>query len=157
MGRVYIAMIDAVARDYYAALDAFAYTVRTWQTFTTDYEERKDRSLTKSTSIDANTRLDATYFIRLTAEFEGILKQHLRSSHPAVRLPVNARIDWLIKTVKANERSLKIPPAFRAELNAIRDFRNDLAHKEGKAATVLVRTAIAAYHRFLTMPPDPRD
>jgi hypothetical protein len=43
--------------------------------------------LKKSQFQQAQPNVEATYFIRLYAEFEGILSGHLTSNHPVVNVP----------------------------------------------------------------------
>ncbi len=56
----------------------------------------------------ANQNLEATYFIRLYAEFEGILKDHLATNHSRIKVPEKPRVDWLIsRVIQAESISLE--------------------------------------------------
>lgn len=102
--------------------------------------------------------MEATYFIRLYAEFEGILKDHLATNHPAVRVPDKPKVDWLINRVIRAE-SIAIEPPLRAKMNAVRDYRNALAHRKQKIVPGIVTftDALSRLNTFLARLPEPLD
>lgn len=158
MSLEYIEQIGLVERDYAAAVRAFGLAIETWGAFEPDSMGQLGRPLTRSTFIDAANRLDDTFFVRLTAEFEGILKRHLRTNHPTVKFPgsrSNIKVDWLIGRVRANEPDVVIDPDLRKNLDGIRDYRNDLAHREQTVAAITFASAIKTYRRLLKMVAEP--
>jgi len=104
---------------------------------------------------DAARNLEITYFIRLFAEFEGILKDHLTTNHPLVTVSDNPKVDWLISRVMRVE-SLTIDPALRRQIDLVRSYRNSIAHRSNAAAVVTFNNALARLNRFLDKLPDPR-
>ena len=57
-------------------------------------------ALAKRAVLDGmEERMTETYFIRLTAEFEGILNEHLNAYYPVIAVPDNANFDWLMSRV----------------------------------------------------------
>jgi hypothetical protein len=101
--------------------------------------------------------LEVTYFVRLTAEFEGVLKDHLRSNHPAIAIPVRRSdwtVDWFISRLVQREK-LQITAELRHKLNEIRDYRNSIAHGNPGPAVIAFTDALARYNTFLAKLPDP--
>ena len=65
--------------------------------------------------------LETTYFIRLTAEFEGILKDHLRTNHPDVAFPSRQaewKLDWFLSRVLQREL-IRLDVALRQKLDQV--------------------------------------
>lgn len=96
-----------------------------------------------------------TYLIRLYAEFEGILKMHLASNHPSLHLLDKPKIDWLISRVVRAE-GLSVERPLRVRLDAVRDFRNSVAHQSLPVAPVSFGDALSALNTFLARLPDPK-
>lgn len=121
--------LQTVLAEFDAAREALRYVSRNWQ--------KQDvaagiGNVTLHDLLQAGLRVEATYFIRLYAEFEGILKDHLATNHPLVRVPDRPKVDQLISLVVRAE-SLTLNPRLRDKLNAARDFRNSIAHSKRKA------------------------
>jgi hypothetical protein len=57
----------------------------------------------------ADDNLEKTYIIRLFAEFEGILKEHLETSAPGVKMPDKPGAEWLISRVMR----VQTPPFYK--------------------------------------------
>ena len=96
--------------------------------------------------------LEATYFIRLHAEFEGLLKEHLKTQHPHIRLPPNPKVDWLLSRVLKAE-GIIVDPTLRKELDVIRAYRNDLAHHENPAVVLTFYVALSNLNRLVARLP----
>jgi hypothetical protein len=97
----------------------------------------------------------ATYLIRLSAEFEGILKHHLVSNHPDVAVSKDAKVDWLVSRVLKAE-GLKLDAVLRSNLKSVRDFRNGFAHSGlMPPATFTFDAALSWFNTFLAKLPDP--
>ena len=98
----------------------------------------------------------ATYLIRLSAEFEGILKYHLISNHPGIALPKDSKVDWLISRVSKVE-CFKIDSALRENFEKLRTFRNDFAHSgQIPLSTFTFDSALSWLNTFLAKLPEPR-
>jgi len=96
MSDLYIQRLRGVQTELAAVRAALTYVERNWQ--------RQDiyldvAVLTPADFVQAVRRTEATYFIRLYAEFEGVLKDHLATNHPQVPLPDKPKVDWLISRV----------------------------------------------------------
>lgn len=106
--------------------------------------------------MQAGLRIEATYFIRLYAEFEGILNDHLVTNHSGIRVPDKPKVDQLISLITKTE-SLTINPRLRTKLDAARDYRNSLADSRRKAVPIVTfADALACLGKFLDMLPEPR-
>jgi hypothetical protein len=85
--------------------------------------------------------LEKKYLVRLWAEFEGLLKDHLRERRPAVVIPDSPRVQWLISMTFKSPLSLS--RQHLSMLTNIRKYRNDLVHSEDGASTVTFREALS--------------
>jgi hypothetical protein len=81
---------------------------------------RKIDQLTPRDFAQAAQRVEATYFIRLYAEFEGILKDHLASHYLEATLPDKPKVDWLIGRVSRLER-FSVETPLKRKMNIVRD------------------------------------
>jgi|SRR5579872_2949905 len=119
--------------------------------------ELRDAHLSRSFLYEIARNLEITYFVRLTAEFEGILKDHLRSNHPQHRCAAGGiwKIDEFLSAVWRAE-GLRRNAALRAKLGEVRDYRNSIAHRSPPVVHVTFREALKRYNTFLAQLPDPR-
>jgi hypothetical protein len=107
--------------------------------------------------VRAMGNLEVTYFVRLTAEFEGILKDHLRSNHPHIAFPAKPsewKVDWFLSRVLQRER-LKLDPALRENIDSVRTYRNGIAHGNAGATAIRFVDALTWYNTMLAKLPDP--
>lgn len=117
--------LQTVLAEFDAAREALRYVSRNWQ--------KQDvaagiGNVTLHDLLQAGLRVEATYFIRLYAEFEDILKDHLATNHPLVRVPDRPKVD-----------------------------QHSIAHSKRKAVPAVPFTdALACLGRFTAMLPDPR-
>ena len=96
-----------------------------------------------------------TYFVRLYAEFEGILKDHLATNHPAVVVPDKPKVDKLI-SLRVKAEGFTLDPALRHKMETVRDYRNSVAHHvRASAPSVTLVDALSSLNRFLARLPDP--
>ena len=93
MSDLYIQRLRSVQTELSAVRSALAYVERNWQKQDIYLEVTV---LTPADFVQAARRAEAAYFIRLYAEFEGILKDHLATNHPQVPVPDKPKVDWLI-------------------------------------------------------------
>ena len=153
MSDIYIRRLRAIQEDLDISREAFAFVRTNWhRQEVAEHFRVHARTLARVERAGAN--LDTTYFVRLTAEFEGILKDHLRTNHSAIHVPANARIDWLLARVVQRE-NITLSPDLRQRLNEIRDYRNALAHGSVAPLVVTFIQALARYNTFLSYLPDP--
>ncbi len=132
MSNVHTQRLRAVNREYEAAREAVGYVVNNWDAQDI-YNEMP--GLTLPNFKATNAMLERTYFIRLFAEFEGILKDHLDTNHPAARWKGSLRIAVRDKievneniTLVLRENGLTIPTDERQRLLDVRGYRNSIAH-----------------------------
>ena len=94
--------------------------------------------------------------MRLYAEFEGLLKDHLATNHPTVVLPRKPKVDEVIAAVVKAE-NLSVDPTLRRKINDVRDYRNSIAHS-AREIVLFVRfsEALRALNTFVAKLPDPR-
>ncbi len=84
MSSVYIQRMRNVQSEYGAVTAALSFFE----------QHRKEQQITQQKGtltpgdfVRAEQNLEATYFIRLYAEFEGVLKDHLATNHPRIKVP----------------------------------------------------------------------
>ncbi len=152
MSNQYIQRLRAVRGEFEAAKQGIAYVNRNW--------DQRDiaRDVSGVTPKDfrrVNEYLFATYLIRLSAEFEGILKYHLTSNHSSVSVPKDAKVDWLISKVSKAE-NFKVDQNLRANLEKVRTYRNGFAHSgQMPPATFTFDSALSWFNTFLDKLPEP--
>ncbi len=97
----------------------------------------------------AGRNVEQTYFTRLFAEFEGILKDHLASNHPSVVVSDKATVDWLIRRTTQRE-TVKITPLLRGRIDAVRSHRNAIAHRgRNPVPAITLVAALSTLNTFL--------
>lgn len=112
-------------------------------------------TLTPSDFVRAELHLEATYFIRLYAEFEGVLKDHLATNHPRVKVPEKPKVDWLLSRVLQVE-ALSLEQPLRVRLDAVRDYRNSITHRARRVILqVSFADGLSALNTFLARLPEP--
>jgi hypothetical protein len=123
------------------------YVRRGWVQIRDEPEFRSVEFVHLRTALD---RVEATYLIRLFAEFEAILQEHLAAVHPRLRIPRTA--EALINRVALRER---IPDPIRDAAQRVREERNALVHPSGQSGSAAdFRRALAALNFFLARLPD---
>ena len=152
MSSIYIRRLRGVQTEFEAAKQALAYVERHWQQQTIYQEVPR---LGPRDFAEASRNIERTYFIRLFAEFEGVLKDHLATNHPSVRISDKPVIDWLIRRTVQSE-ALTVHPALRAKLDAVRNYRNSIAH-HGRSFTpaITLVAALSTLNTFLARLPEP--
>lgn len=159
MSRVYIARLEKIGKEFEATRFALSYFVLHWNNSAVVKFLAQSVGPAPSSRdgfVEAANRLEETFFVRLTAEFEGVLKDHLRSNHSHINVVDNPKVDWLINKVKKVE-AFRISPALQRKLQEARDYRNIIAHQDAGrgVARVPFRETLARYSRFLAQLPDP--
>lgn len=107
------------------------------------------------TLMNALQNAKKTYFIRLFAEFEGLLKEHLSTNHPTLSVPDKPKVDQLI-TLVVKADAILVDPALRREINKVRDYRNALAHTTTSSLYVELSDARSYLNTFVAKLPAPR-
>jgi hypothetical protein len=97
----------------------------------------------------AERNLEATYVVRLFAEFEAILRAQYPHSRPG--RPVPRRSYNLINSLGS---CYAIPAAILAEVHRIREFRHSIAHADPGAPPVGFTDAVSWLNRYLAYIPD---
>ena len=111
MSDVYIQRLRAIRSEFEAARQAIAYVQRNWQKYNIFAELSR---LNPADFAEAGSHVERTYFIRLYAEFEGILRDHLATNHPSMTVPDKPKVDWLVTRV-AKAEGFKIDPNLRLQ------------------------------------------
>jgi hypothetical protein len=149
----YIQRLRAVRGEFEAARQSISFVSRNWHKYDI-YQDMND--VTPANFHRAGEYLFATYLIRLSAEFEGILKHHLTSNHPGVSVPKDAKVDWLISKV-SKEEGFKTDLSLRINMARVRNYRNDFVHSgEATLAAFAFESALSWFNTFLANLPDPR-
>ncbi len=152
MSRVYIQRLRGIEAEFRVAQDAMSYVSRHWQTQNISQEITR---ISPRDIIRAEQNVESAHFIRLYAEFEGILKDHLATNHWRVRVPAKPKIDWLLSRVVQVE-TISVEAALRMNLDNARDFRNSIAHRTHAVGVFITfGTALATLNTFLARLPDP--
>lgn len=152
MSDLYIQRLRGVQTELAAVRAALAYIEHNWQ----KQDIYLDISvLTPTDFVQAARRAEAAYFIRLYAEFEGILKDHLATNHPQIPVPDKPKVDWLISRVIQVE-GLAVGPPLRLKMDAVRDYRNLIAHRHARSTVfVLFDDGLSVLNTFLAKMPEP--
>jgi hypothetical protein len=153
---VYLYRFRRVQGEYDAVREAIALLYRNWNR--RGFGDSLN-GVSETMLEEATRNLERTYFIRLYAEFEGILKDHLVSNHPAQAFAEEdrPRVDDVIARVRQAE-NLTINPRLRDKLDAARDYRNSIAHsRRTPVPQVSFADGQAALGRLVGMLPDPRN
>lgn len=153
MSHTYIQRLRAVRGEFEAARQGIAFVSRNWHRHNV-YQEVDD--VTPTDFKRAGEYLFATYVIRLSAEFEGILKFHLTSNHPVIPVPREAKVDWLISKVTKVE-GFRVDRTLRKNMEKVRTYRNDFAHSGTLPTAVFTfDAALSWFNTFLARLPEPR-
>ncbi len=154
MSNLYIQRLRAIRDEYEAARQGIAYVNTHWSRHNI-YRDAEMKELTPKNFQRAARYLLSTYLLRLAAEFEGILKSHLETNHPELRVPQNPKVDQLISKISRVEK-FAIDPNLRTNLARVRDYRNQFVHSgEIPPTTIEFTKALAWFNTFLAKLPDP--
>lgn len=160
MSNVHTQRLRAVNREYDAAREAIGYIINHWNAQDI-YNELPGLPLPNFKKT--NEKLEGTYFIRLFAEFEGILKDHLDTNHPTARWSGKLRAEVRDKlevneniTLVVREDTLGLAPGERQRLLDIRDYRNSIAHLNRTAPPIITfGDALSRLNTFVARLPAP--
>lgn len=152
MSDVYIQRLRDVQMEFNSAREAISYVQRNWQR----YDIYADLVRLKPAHFDeAGLNVEMTYFVRLYAEFEGILKDHLATNHPTIMISDKPKVDKLIHLVMKAE-GFTLDPNLRRKMDSVRDYRNSIAHQaRASAPSVTFVDALSSLNTFLARLPDP--
>lgn len=152
MSNVYIRRVRAIRLEFEAARQAITYVQRHWQKYNIYIDLNQ---LNPADFAEAGTNVEQTYFIRLFAEFEGILRDHLTTNHTSLVVPDKPKIDWLVSRVAKSE-VFKVNTELRRRLDDIRDYRNSVAHRTQAAVPAIpLVNALSTFTTILAKLPDP--
>ncbi len=160
MSDIHIQRLRTVNHEYDATREAVGYVINHWQSLNI-YNEIQ--GVTLRDFRNANTLLERTYLIRLFAEFEGILKDHLDTNHPLARwhgrlraelrdkLEVDENISLIVR-----EDNLRPAAGERQRLLDIRQYRNSIAHLNSTVPPVITfGDTLSCLNTFLKKLPEP--
>ena len=160
MSSIYIERLRRVSREYEALRQAVVYVINNWQQ---QDIYNKIQGITPQDFKRTVDSLERTYFIRLFAEFEGILKDHLDTNYSTVLWKGKPRADKRDKidvneniTLVVKHDNIKQVEGERQRLLDIRNYRNSIAHFNSTApAIVTFNDALSRLNTFLAKLPDP--
>jgi hypothetical protein len=152
MSAAYIQRLRAVQMEFSSVREAISFVQRNWQ----KYDIYADLTRLKPVHFDeAGSHVEMTYFVRLYAEFEGILKDHLATNHSTLRVQDKPKVDKLISLVIRAE-GIALDPNLRRKMDGVRDYRNSIAHHAYASAPSLTFVgAQSSLNTFLAKLPDP--
>lgn len=153
MSGVYRNRLRRIQAELTAAREAIAYVSRHWQQESVVKEIAS--IVTQHDFLLAAANIEKTYFVRLYAEVEGILKYHLAANHATISIGDKPKVDWLISRVSRAE-GVAIDRNLRLKMDGVRDYRNAIAHHRLPAAQfVSFASALSTLNQFLSKLPDP--
>lgn len=141
-----ISQLRSVREEYDTARAPLALTSRLWPTA---HAEPELVGATFRVLQLAVRNLEATYTVRLFAEFEAILRRQYPHSRPGRRVPENS--DGLINGLG---RHYRIPPEHRERGHRVRKFRHSVAHVDPGAEPVPLVDALSWLNVYLSFIPD---
>lgn len=140
--------LKAVQNEFRAARFAVSVADRTAQLDPTTLPEEGE-SIRPSHLRDCLANLEATYALRIFAEFEWVLRDFWHSVRPSPRVR-QTRTEILVNRVAAR---LSIPTATTDEVHQVREYRNQLAHRAGSVATIALEDCRSALGKFMSFLP----
>lgn len=154
MSDLYVRRLERIREEHQAASGALAYVSVNWHR-----SNIFNFSGLETVGVEEVQRaaddLESTYFIRLFSTFEGILKEHMASKHPNLRVAEDVSAASLIDRVAKLQRP-RIADALRERVQDVRRYRNFLVHPGGNLPPfVQFSEALARLTRFADKLPDP--
>ena len=144
MSNTYFQRLVSIRSEFDATREALFYAQRNWDKLNIEHEVRVELR-----QVDlAERNLEATYFVRLFAEFEGILKTHLATQFPQVKTNKFERVNSLISKVQRAE-GFTINSALRSKLISVQMHRNSIAHSNTSFEVVAFGSALSTLNTFL--------
>ena len=125
MSRLYAKRLLMVTKAYQAAVDALSCVIFHYDDL---LMQQRIGNMSKHTFAVALNSLEDTYTVRLFAEFEGILRDHLRSNHPSIKLRRDVRVGYLLQRTLQRD-NIVLDPVLRTQFELLRDTRNTIAHQ----------------------------
>ncbi len=125
MSQAYIARLRRIDKSYQASLSALSYTTAY---FNEQSLQERIGETTQHQLRSAVYTLEEAYVVRIFAEFEGILKQHLSTNHPMLKVRSDARVGYLLARVLKTEQ-IALSPVLFSKFELLRDTRNNIAHQ----------------------------
>jgi hypothetical protein len=141
-----IQRLNTVGDEFEAARSALLLTTGRWPILH-QWEEVTGQRLASFQLAERN--LEATYVVRLFAEFEAILRAQYPHSRPG--RPVPRRSFNLINSLGSR---YAIPAPMMVEVHRIREFRHSIAHADPGAPPVSFTDALSWLNRYLACIPD---
>jgi hypothetical protein len=143
---LHVQALESVHSEFTSSAAVLAYATRVWHELSREPELHGARHIDFRRAVD---NLETTYIIRLFAEYEAILQDHLSARHPGIRMPRTA--EALINRVALRER---LPHPVREDAQAVREYRNALVHRRiTPVPSRSLREVRAVLNRFLARLP----
>ncbi|HET6386698.1 MAG TPA: hypothetical protein VFJ58_25175 [Armatimonadota bacterium] len=143
MAQSYFRRLLGVRSEYGAAREALDLLLRSWD----DLSFAPKNPITPADAKRALDNLDFTYFIRLHAEFESILRDEVSSKGGAPKAKVRQ-----LESQALRARGIRPGSVNRALINrleAIHRYRNSVAHGAAPGALVAFADALRDFNTFI--------
>jgi hypothetical protein len=141
-----ISQLRSIRDEYLVARAALAFLTRQWPSL---HDEPEILGQTFQSLHAAARNLEATYTVRLFAEFEALLRVQYPHSRPGSPVPRNS--DGLISGIGARYR---IPVEVRQRVHGVREFRHAIAHAAPGVEPVPFVDALSRLNQYLAYIPD---
>jgi len=146
MSHLLIRRLSPLREEFLAARAALAYTRDQWPSA---HGHASLFGATFEALQRAVKHVEATYTIRLFAEFEAILRDQYPHSRPGRPIPRNS--DGLINGLRDHYR---IPAHHVEPVHRVRIFRHSVAHADPRAERIPFGDALSYLNRYLSFIPD---
>lgn len=154
MSQFHTRHLEAIREEFTAAQRAVAYVRANWNAPDVLAAMIASPEITRGQIDRVASRLEQTYFVRLFAGFETLLRDHLLGNHQQ-SIDTSVRVDTVITRVLRADR-FAIDPHLRRRILNVRDHRNEIAHGHVIDVAIPLSDAAAILGRFLARLPDPR-
>lgn len=136
--------IQAVEDEYEAAKASLALAIRRTREVPARPDHELDNVEPSHLALCAD-HLEATYVVRLFAEFEAILRDYW-----ATRRKTRPMMETLVASVATQSN---MPDDWVTDVQAVREFRNDIVHHRVRAAIHTFQHCRSRLARFVSMLP----
>jgi hypothetical protein len=141
-----IQRLAAVEAEYRATRAALAFTAGHWSG---RHDAPELHGVTRSELDAATQNVQATYIVRLFAEFEAILRAQYPATRPGRRLPPTSA-----SLIDAFGSYYRVPAQARDNAHTVRRFRHSIAHADPSDDQMTFSSALSWLNRFLSFIPD---
>lgn len=150
----YVRQLGRVQNEYRAAGAALKFASEGWNRPEVIRHFDGGMGIAHRDVRDTLANLEATYFVRLFARFEGILEAHILGNHPRIAIGRDRKADWLVGRV-ARANRVRVDVMWRRRFDNVRRTRNAIAHGQNMVP-VTFDQALSVLAHFLRALPERR-